>query len=174
MTKLGKAIRDLRVAAGLKQEELEALTGITQGTISSIESGATQNPHRGTLDAIAGVLGVDADVLLEKPVRVPPDRATRAFLEFVGRNAAKLHRAQQQQLAGLLSSMLRVNSASEAIASQQALSINPEADAEVADVRSASEQDSRPLELTKRPAKTSRRKAGPGESSTHAGGGTRR
>ena len=49
-------LRDLRLKRGLTQQELAAKTGIGQGVISGIESGATQNPRFDTVVKLAEAL----------------------------------------------------------------------------------------------------------------------
>lgn len=54
---LGKAIRHLREERGLTQEGLAHEAGSTAATISAIERGLS-NPNWGTVEAIAGALGI--------------------------------------------------------------------------------------------------------------------
>jgi transcriptional regulator with XRE-family HTH domain len=54
---LGKAIRRLREERGITQEGLAHEAGSTVATISSIERGRS-NPNWGTVESIAGALGV--------------------------------------------------------------------------------------------------------------------
>lgn len=50
-------LRDLRIKKGLTQQELSFMSGIAQGVISDIESGATQNPRFDTVIKLAKALG---------------------------------------------------------------------------------------------------------------------
>ena len=59
MTPYGELIRRHRVAVGLTQEELAALSGLNVRTISDIERCRTIRPHRTTVDLIARALGRD-------------------------------------------------------------------------------------------------------------------
>ncbi len=55
----GDLVRRHRVAAGLTQEELAALSGLDVRTISDIERGRTVRPHRSTVDLLARALNLD-------------------------------------------------------------------------------------------------------------------
>ena len=59
VTIYGELVRGCRVAAGLTQEELAALSGLDVRTISDIERGRTTRPHRSTVDLLARALGRD-------------------------------------------------------------------------------------------------------------------
>lgn len=54
---IGQTIRALRKKAGLTQNQLGALCGITGGAVSSYENGVT-TPKRRTAEKIAAALGV--------------------------------------------------------------------------------------------------------------------
>ena len=54
---LGAAIRQLRNARGLTQQDTAQAAGITVAHLSKIERGRT-NPTWGTVEAIAGALGL--------------------------------------------------------------------------------------------------------------------
>lgn len=62
--KIGKKIRDYRTKAGLTQDELSELVGITQKHLSRIESGY-HNSHFVTIMAIANALNVPIDAFAE-------------------------------------------------------------------------------------------------------------
>lgn len=49
-------LRELRIQKGLTQQELATKSGIAQGIISGIESGATQNPRFDTVVKLADAL----------------------------------------------------------------------------------------------------------------------
>jgi transcriptional regulator with XRE-family HTH domain len=59
---LGERIRQKRESIEMSQGELAASVGISQKSLSQIETGKTM-PRRATLAAIAGALGVDVDSL---------------------------------------------------------------------------------------------------------------
>lgn len=61
---MGARIRAARNALGLTQNELAANAGITQGSLSRIEGGHTQNPEIGTILNIATGLGTSPYILV--------------------------------------------------------------------------------------------------------------
>jgi len=65
----GEAIRALREALGIKQEELAKRCGITQGGLSNIESG-TRNASPETVVQLAKWLGVGVGAITS----FPPER----------------------------------------------------------------------------------------------------
>ncbi len=69
--RLGARVLQERLAAGLTQGQLAAVSGVAQGDISRIERGQS-NPTAETLQALAGPLGVALDLV---PAH---DRAERA------------------------------------------------------------------------------------------------
>jgi transcriptional regulator with XRE-family HTH domain len=59
----GMKLRDVRLDAGLSQEELHQMTGVSRDTISRMETGDRPNPHPRTLRKLAQALGVSvADI----------------------------------------------------------------------------------------------------------------
>ena len=69
MTTIGKEIKKARVEKGLKQKDLQAMTGLSQKHLSQIENDAV-DPGASVLRKIALALGVSADTLLG----IPPER----------------------------------------------------------------------------------------------------
>lgn len=69
--RLGARVLQQRLAAGLTQGQLAAISGIAQGDISRIERGQS-NPTAQTLQALAGPLGVTLDLV---PARDPAGQA---------------------------------------------------------------------------------------------------
>ena len=63
--RLGTAIRNLRQALRLTQEELAKQVGVTQGYIGHLERGLKKNPSLLTLKKLARALGVPVTELLE-------------------------------------------------------------------------------------------------------------
>ncbi len=57
-------LAELRTAAGISQQELGRLSGVPQGVISTIESGATKHPRTDTAAKLARALGCTIDELL--------------------------------------------------------------------------------------------------------------
>ena len=59
----GMKLKELRLDRGLSQMELHELSGVSQDTISKLETGGRPNPHPRTLRALATALGVSvADI----------------------------------------------------------------------------------------------------------------
>jgi len=59
----GVKLKEVRLDAGLSQEELHQMTGISRDTISRMETGDRPNPHPRTLRKLAEALGVSvADI----------------------------------------------------------------------------------------------------------------
>ena len=54
----GMKLRNLRLDAGLSQDELHQMTGVSRDTISRLETGDRPNPHPRTLRKLAEALGV--------------------------------------------------------------------------------------------------------------------
>lgn len=74
MTDIGTAIREARVAKGLRRETLAHETGVSYGTIVAIEQGR-YDPRLGTIKALAQVLGLSIDKLLGLATRTLRRRA---------------------------------------------------------------------------------------------------
>jgi predicted ATPase/transcriptional regulator with XRE-family HTH domain len=55
------ALRRLRRARGLTQEDLAARAGLSVGSVSYLERGLTKAPHRDTLDLLTTALGLSAE-----------------------------------------------------------------------------------------------------------------
>ncbi len=66
MRDIGKNIRDLREAAGLKQEELAEKLFVTRQTVSNYETGKTR-PDVEMIGKLAEVLGTDANTVFYGP-----------------------------------------------------------------------------------------------------------
>jgi transcriptional regulator with XRE-family HTH domain len=77
-TTASRYLRTLRDEQGLTQEQLAAISGVPQNTISRLESSPLARPTFGTVQALADALGVDPRTLRFGP---DPNRpATRARL----------------------------------------------------------------------------------------------
>jgi len=63
--RLGTAIRNLRQALRLTQEQLAKKVGVTQGYIGHLERGLKKNPSLPTLKKLARALGVPVSEMLE-------------------------------------------------------------------------------------------------------------
>jgi transcriptional regulator with XRE-family HTH domain len=71
---IGERVQRQRKALGMTQDQLEAASGVPQGSISRIERGVAENIQAATLLRFAQALGVSADYLLglgEAPPPVP-------------------------------------------------------------------------------------------------------
>lgn len=67
-------LKSLRLDAGLRPEELGALSGVSPETIRNLESRRITNPHVGTLTRLAAALEVrPSELLLDA---LPPSNAT--------------------------------------------------------------------------------------------------
>ena len=81
-------LRDLRVAAGLTQEQLAHHTGLAVRSIRDLERGVVKRPRLGSLELIAGALDLspEASDKLQHAFRGPhPTRAPLSATEAVGR-----------------------------------------------------------------------------------------
>ncbi len=63
----GEAIRNLRIKQRLTQQDLSNEAGISLGQLNRIERGRIHSPRFRTIEALAAVLGTDADRLMELP-----------------------------------------------------------------------------------------------------------
>jgi transcriptional regulator with XRE-family HTH domain len=62
-----RELREIRLRRGLSQADLSAITGVTEFTISEIESGKRANPRPSTLRKLAQALEVDVSALYGGP-----------------------------------------------------------------------------------------------------------
>lgn len=71
---VGERVRQRRKALGMTQEQLEAASGVPQGSISRIESGTAEDVYASTVIGFAKALQVSADFLLglDAPKQAPP------------------------------------------------------------------------------------------------------
>lgn len=83
MRDIGKNIRDLREAAGLKQEELAEKLFVTRQTVSNYETGKTR-PDVEMIGALAEVLGTDANTVFYGPTDSAARRRQRQKLLLWG------------------------------------------------------------------------------------------
>jgi transcriptional regulator with XRE-family HTH domain len=65
--KIGMRMKAKRKALQMTQEDLERLSRIPQGTISRLESGKADDPQISTLRALAVILEMSLDDLVEMP-----------------------------------------------------------------------------------------------------------
>src|SRR5215470_5143572 len=71
---VGERVRQRRKALGMTQEQLEAASGVPQGSISRIESGTAEDVYASTVLGFAKALRVSADFLLGLDAEQQPDR----------------------------------------------------------------------------------------------------
>lgn len=57
--RLGTLVQEHRRAAGLTQRQLAQLSGLSVAAVRNLEQGRSRRPRRGSLDALARVLGLD-------------------------------------------------------------------------------------------------------------------
>jgi transcriptional regulator with XRE-family HTH domain len=64
-------VRDFREKRGLSQRELSRLTGLSQKTISAIETNKSKGVDFDTLDRLAAALGVEPALLIVREAAPP-------------------------------------------------------------------------------------------------------
>lgn len=64
-TSLGINLKRIRKSRMMTMKELEKISGVTQATISCVETGSVQQVRLGTLKSLADALEVTADDLLK-------------------------------------------------------------------------------------------------------------
>ena len=62
---LGRNLKDLRQQQSLNQKDLSDRSGVSQATISRIETGRVRQPGSSALKGLADALGVSADSLMD-------------------------------------------------------------------------------------------------------------
>ncbi len=62
---VARLLKRHRIAAGLSQDDLAKLSGVSSDAISMLERGARRAPYQATLDLLAGALALDEDTRLE-------------------------------------------------------------------------------------------------------------
>jgi len=62
VSRLGKVLREVRLARKLKACALSTLAGLSQGTVSQYEGGF-RIPRKKTLEFLAGILGIPVEIL---------------------------------------------------------------------------------------------------------------
>lgn len=75
---VGKIIRERRIEAGLSQDKLADIIGVSQSHIATIERGAIKNPRRETLVKIQNALGFDLTEYMP-----PPETEERAQARYL-------------------------------------------------------------------------------------------
>jgi transcriptional regulator with XRE-family HTH domain len=76
---IGERVRQRRKALGMTQEQLEAASGVPQGSISRIESGVADDVYASTVLGFAKALQVSTDSLLGMvPLEQTPSQSAQA------------------------------------------------------------------------------------------------
>ena len=76
---IGERVRQRRKALGMTQEQLEAASGVPQGSISRIESGVAEDLYASTVLGFAKALQVSTDYLLGlAPLEQAPSQSAQA------------------------------------------------------------------------------------------------
>ena len=76
---IGERVRQRRKALGMTQEQLEAASGVPQGSISRIESGVADDVYASTVLGFAKALQVSTDSLLGMaPLEQAPSQSAQA------------------------------------------------------------------------------------------------
>lgn len=70
MSSLGRNLKDLRQKQSLNQNDLSARSGVSQATISRIETGQVRHPGSSVLKSLADALGVSTDALMDDTGRL--------------------------------------------------------------------------------------------------------
>lgn len=100
MINLGKRLRTIRKEKGISSSQLEFLSGVTQSTISKIESN-THSPSIDTLLKICSALEISISDFLEDNESLPVD-----LLNLIS-TAKKLSPFQRQKITEMLNSFIR-------------------------------------------------------------------
>jgi transcriptional regulator with XRE-family HTH domain len=97
---LADKVKELRKRLGWNQATLAQKSGITQATISRIESGKVTQPMMGQLHKLADALGVTIDYLVGDSIQVSfNDLSKDKQAQIVFRGWGKLSAKGRQQLA---------------------------------------------------------------------------
>ncbi len=82
MSEMGRRIRELRLDAGLTQEQLGDMVGLQKSAIAKYENGKTENMKRSVIQKMAEVLGVSPSYLMgfedDAPYYIDPAAAELA------------------------------------------------------------------------------------------------
>ena len=74
MSSLGRSLKELRQQQSLNQKELSDRSGVSQATISRIETGRVRQPGSSALKSLADALGVSTDALMDDKGRLATAR----------------------------------------------------------------------------------------------------
>lgn len=102
---LAKRLEEARKVAGLSQEQLAELSGITQTGIAKIESGKGAMPQ--SIDALSKVLGVSSAWLLFGEGEPPDERPPTAGLSKDEQEVLAIYRQMDDKDKKLVRRMLK-------------------------------------------------------------------
>ena len=110
MTEFSQKLRALRKAAGLRQEEAAAATGMSGPDWSGLETGKRKNPTLNTVLRISSVLGVrPGDLIDDDPRLIPvPDPTELPLVGYVGASASFAGEAVDEEAVGPIKGRCRM------------------------------------------------------------------
>ena len=97
---IAERVRQLREKKGMTQKQLAEASGITQASMSRIESGIVKQPRHEALKGLAVALGVTVDYLIGKTVSLTMKDIVQSdeTAQFIFRGYEKLSATQKEQL----------------------------------------------------------------------------
>lgn len=97
---LGEKVRQTREKLGMNQKQLAEASGITQATISRIESGQVKELKSEALKRLAKALGITVDYLVDKTDKLTPNDIVRLdpTAQHIFRGYEKLSTTGRKQL----------------------------------------------------------------------------
>lgn len=97
---LGEKVRQTREKLGMNQKQLAEASGITQATISRIESGQVKELKSEALKRLAKALGITVDYLVSKTDKLTPNDIVRSdpTAQYIFRGYEKLSATGRRQL----------------------------------------------------------------------------
>ena len=98
--RIAQRVRALREERGWTPAELARRSGVTKTTLSRVEA-ALREPSAGTLESLAGGLGVRVDALFREPTDTAIDDAIEALLERIFKDPATARDRMRAVLRGL-------------------------------------------------------------------------
>lgn len=97
---LGEKVKELRSKKDMNQKKLADASGITQATISRIESGHVQELKSEALKRLAEALGSTVDYLVDKTNKLTPNDIVQSdsTAQYIFRGYEKLSAVQREKL----------------------------------------------------------------------------
>lgn len=81
MQTIGERIAQARSLSGLSAAALGEKAGLSKAIVSMLEGGQRENPHVNTISAIARVLGIRVEWLIDGTGAAPDPKAVKAAVE---------------------------------------------------------------------------------------------